>query len=84
MRNLIQDLHTRVTDWLPDRKEPAAPADSDEPAAPKPVRHPAGVHAVGIDQRTHLCAVAYLSETGQTEMLRTGEGDLLKGRAAIR
>src|SRR4051812_848643 len=59
-------------------RDPPGMADSEAPSKLTSILL-SGIrsHAVGIDLGTTLSAAAYISETGQTTMVRNGDGEFL-------
>src|ERR1051326_4806980 len=86
MGGILGQLIARPAAWFRSRRERKAPAPSavsaaSAPQAAKPVSN--RLYAVGIDLGTTLSAAAYISDTGQTTMVRNSEGDILTPSAVF-
>ena len=76
MRGVLENLYGRSAAWLKSLRDHDKSPEIARPAL-EVAKSPAGRHAVGIDLGTTLCAAAYISETGQTTMVRNGDGEIL-------
>ena len=75
MRNMLGQLYGRGTAWL---KPSPVDGDSSDPSPKGVVEETSSRrYAVGIDLGTTLSASGYLSETGQTTMVRNSDGEIL-------
>lgn len=78
MRAKLSQLYSRGAAWLKSRwSHGDAGAPSAQPVDGESDSQPVKRHAVGIDLGTTMCAVAYISDTGQTTMIRNGAGEFL-------
>src|SRR5258705_7519369 len=75
MSGMLGKLYERSTGWFKTNRS------NEGSAVPPPEvsSRDSGIlsRAVGIDLGTTLCAAAYISETGQTAMVRNGDGEIL-------
>ena len=75
MKGLMGKLYGRSTAWL---KSPQGHDNSSSPSPQGITEEPySRSHAVGIDLGTTLSAAAYISETGQSAMVRNSDGEIL-------
>jgi molecular chaperone DnaK len=75
MGGTLGKFYALTSGWLKARNNPAEPA-----AAPLPAAAPnaaSRMRAVGIDLGTTISAAAYISDSGQSTMVRNAEGEIL-------